>query len=129
MEKLGAHKPYCEIYDNSYGAHPRFYSAYFQYVLNFSSSLFLLSKSLSNVGASLSVTHTQNIEAESRMQHRFFFLFKYRVLPSNSGWPGTSYVDQKGLELRDAPDSAGLKVCTLVAFLLPSAKDEHKQHN
>ena len=48
------------------------------------------------------------------------FVFRDRVSLCNSGCPGTHFVDQAGLELRDPPISAsqaGLKVCTTTAWL------------
>jgi hypothetical protein len=47
-----------------------------------------------------------------------FFLFPDRVSLYSSGCPGTHFVDQAGLELRNKPASdsrvLGLKVCTMV---------------
>jgi hypothetical protein len=46
----------------------------------------------------------------------FFFVFRDRVSLCSPGCPGTHFVDQAGLELRNLPASAsrvlGLKVCT-----------------
>jgi hypothetical protein len=45
-----------------------------------------------------------------------FLVFRDRVSPYSPGCPGTHFVDQAGLELRNPPASAsrvlGLKVCT-----------------
>jgi hypothetical protein len=44
-----------------------------------------------------------------------FFVFWDKVSLYSPGWPGTHFVDQAGLELRNQPTSAsqvlGLKVC------------------
>jgi hypothetical protein len=44
-----------------------------------------------------------------------FFVFRYRVSLCSLGCPGTHFVDQAGLELRNPPASAsrvlGLKAC------------------
>jgi hypothetical protein len=52
----------------------------------------------------------------------FFFFFQDRVSLYSPGCPGTHFVDQAGLELRNSPASAsqvlGLKVCTTTAQLL-----------
>jgi hypothetical protein len=55
----------------------------------------------------------------------FFLVFRDRVSLYSSGCPGTYFVDQAGLKLRNLPASAsrvlGLKVCALMAgvnFLL-----------
>ena len=46
----------------------------------------------------------------------FFFFFQDRVFLYSPGCPGTHFVDQAGLELRNPPASAsqvlGLKACT-----------------
>jgi hypothetical protein len=46
----------------------------------------------------------------------FFLVFRDRVSLCSPGCPGTHFVDQAGLELRDPPASAsrvlGLKACT-----------------
>jgi hypothetical protein len=46
----------------------------------------------------------------------FCFVFRDRFSLCSPGWPGTHFVDQTGLELRNPPASAsrvlGLKVCT-----------------
>jgi hypothetical protein len=45
----------------------------------------------------------------------FFWFFRDRVSLYSAGWPGTHFVDQAGLELRNPPASAsrvlGLKAC------------------
>ena len=51
----------------------------------------------------------------------FFFFFCDRVFLCSPGCPGTHFVDQAGLELRNPPASAsqvlGLKACTTTAWL------------
>jgi hypothetical protein len=51
----------------------------------------------------------------------FIMVFLDRVSLCNPGCPGTHFVDQAGLELRNLPTSAsrvlGLKVCTTTAWL------------
>jgi hypothetical protein len=51
----------------------------------------------------------------------FFFFFRDRVSLYSPGCPGTHFVDQAGLELRNPPASAsqvlGLKACTTTARL------------
>jgi hypothetical protein len=51
----------------------------------------------------------------------FVFVFGDRVSLCSSGCPGTHFVDQAGLELRNPPASAsqvlGLKVCATTAWL------------
>jgi hypothetical protein len=51
----------------------------------------------------------------------FVFVFQDRVSLCSSGCPGTHFVDQAGLELRNPPASAsqvlGLKVCATTAWL------------
>jgi hypothetical protein len=51
----------------------------------------------------------------------FFFGFSDRVSLYSSGCPGTHFVDQAGLKLRNLPASAsqvlGLKVCATTAWL------------
>jgi hypothetical protein len=50
-----------------------------------------------------------------------FVFFRDRVSPCSSGCPGTHFVDQAGLELRNLPVSAsqvlGLKACATTAQL------------
>jgi hypothetical protein len=52
-----------------------------------------------------------------------FFVFRDRVSLYSSGCPGTQFVDQTGLELRNLPVSAsaskelGLKACATTAWL------------
>jgi hypothetical protein len=50
------------------------------------------------------------------------FVFRDRVSLYSSGCPGTHFVDQAGLELRNPPASAsrvlGLKACAITARLL-----------
>jgi hypothetical protein len=54
----------------------------------------------------------------------FLFFFRDRVSLYSLGCPGTHFVDQAGLKLRDPPASAsqvlGLKVCTTTARLAKS---------
>jgi hypothetical protein len=49
----------------------------------------------------------------------FFFVFRDRVSLCSPGCPGTHFVDQAGLELRNLPASAsqvlGLKACATTA--------------
>jgi hypothetical protein len=51
----------------------------------------------------------------------FVFVFRDRVSLYSPGFPGTHFVDQAGLELRNPPASAsqvlGLKACTTIAQL------------
>jgi hypothetical protein len=51
-----------------------------------------------------------------------FFIFRDRVSLCSSGCPGPHFVDQAGLELRNAPASTsqvlGLKVCVLSHIFL-----------
>jgi hypothetical protein len=63
----------------------------------------------------------------------YFFFFRDRVFLCIPGCPGTHFVDQAGLELRNLPASAsqvlGLKECTIidqerVAFLEETGKTE-----
>jgi hypothetical protein len=55
----------------------------------------------------------------------FFVYFRDRVSQYSPGCPGTQFVDQAGLELRNPPASAsasrvlGLKACATTARLLP----------
>jgi hypothetical protein len=58
----------------------------------------------------------------------FFLVFRDRVSLYSPGYPGTHFVDQAGLELRDSPASAsqvlGLKVCaTTPGYFLTFLKD------
>jgi hypothetical protein len=49
-----------------------------------------------------------------RVQYFLFFVFRDRVSLCSPGCPGTHFVDQAGLELRNPPASAsvlGLKAC------------------
>jgi hypothetical protein len=50
----------------------------------------------------------------------FFVFFRDRVSLCSLGCPGTHFVDQAGLDLRDPPASAsqvlGLKVCATMPF-------------
>jgi hypothetical protein len=52
-----------------------------------------------------------------------FLFFRDRVSLCSSGCPGTHFVDQAGLELRNPPASAsqvlGLKACATIARLMP----------
>jgi hypothetical protein len=52
----------------------------------------------------------------------FCFVFRDRVSLCSPGCPGTHFVDQAGLELRNLPASAsqelGLKACTTTAWLV-----------
>jgi hypothetical protein len=52
----------------------------------------------------------------------FCFVFRDRVSLCSPGCPGTHFVDQAGLELRNSPASAsqvlGLKACTTTTRLL-----------
>ena len=57
----------------------------------------------------------------TKLQHRpreliYFFFFRERVYLCSPGCPGTHFVDQAGLEIRNLPASAsqvlGLKACT-----------------
>ena len=52
----------------------------------------------------------------------WFWFFRYRVFLCSSGCPGTHFVDQVGLELRNPSASAsqmlGLKACATTASLL-----------
>jgi hypothetical protein len=56
-----------------------------------------------------------NLEGLGFSMYFFFFFFRDRISLYSSGCPGTHFVDQTGLELRNPPASAsqvlGLKVC------------------
>jgi hypothetical protein len=62
--------------------------------------------------------------------HPYFFCFCFfpdRVSLYSPGWPGTHFVDQAGLELRNPPASAsrvlGLKACATTTQLHPYILD------
>jgi hypothetical protein len=52
----------------------------------------------------------------------FFLVFRDKVSLCSPGYPGTHFVDQAGLELRNPPASSscvlGLKACTITPSLL-----------
>jgi hypothetical protein len=68
-------------------------------------------------------THTQR-ERERERESSFFFFFSFffrdRVSLCSPGCPGTHFLDQAGLELRNLPASAsqvlGLKACASMVF-------------
>jgi hypothetical protein len=57
-----------------------------------------------------------------------FFFFRYRVSLCSPGCPGTHFVDQAGLKLRNLPASAfqvlELKACTTTAQLKSKLSDQ-----
>jgi hypothetical protein len=59
----------------------------------------------------------------------FFLVFRDRVSLCSPGCPGTHFVDQAGLELRNPPASAsrvlGLKACATTARLTPHFQMQH----
>jgi hypothetical protein len=63
----------------------------------------------------------------------FSFFFPDRVSLYSPGYPGTHFVDQAGLELRNPPASAsrvlGLKACTTTPGLMFSIFKESQENN
>jgi hypothetical protein len=60
-----------------------------------------------------------------------FLFFRDRVSLYSPGCPGTHFIDQTGLELRNPPASAsqvlGLKMCTTTVRLIEELKNKKKQ--
>lgn len=65
--------------------------------------------------------HHHLIKTKTELEHCTIFFFRDRVSLCSSGCPGTHFVDQTGLKLRNLPASAsqvlGLKVCATTTRL------------